>query len=410
LRYLVASGPWQFLTSADVNEAVKRMFAAGRFACVSITQSGGTLVVTVEEYSIVNQVLFQGNRKIKDRSLAQAIQLQPRSAFSGPLLESDAEAIREAYRRIGRDEATVTTEVQDLGEGRVNVIFNIDEGDRTQIAAVKFEGNSAFSDRRLRDVVSTKPSNPPSSLTRNDIYDENRLRADEEALRRFYYNRGYADFRVISSSAELVDNKYTVTFVVDEGERYTFGNVAIESTIPDVDVESLKRELKTRSGAVYSAEDVEKSLISLTEHLAGSGYAFAEVTPRGNRNFEAHTIDVVYSIDQGPRAYIERIEIRGNNRTRDYVIRREFDISEGDAFNQVLIQRAKRRLEALDFFQSVNIATAPGSEPDQVVLVVDVVEKSTGELSIGGGYATGGGPTGGFSVEGSIAERNFLGR
>ena len=412
IRDQVGIRPGQSFTGADVNEAVKRLFATGLFADVSITQSGGTLVVTVEEYSIVNQVLFQGNRKIKDRSLAQAIQLQPRSAFSGPLLESDAEAIREAYRRIGRDEATVTTEVQDLGEGRVNVIFNIDEGDRTKIAAVKFEGNSAFSDRRLRDVVSTKPSNPLSFLTRNDIYDENRLRADEEALRRFYYNRGYADFRVISSSAELVDNKYTVTFVVDEGERYTFGNVAIESTIPDVDVESLKRELETRSGAVYSAEDVEKSLISLTERLAGSGYAFAEVTPRGNRNFEAHTIDVVYSIDQGPRAYIERIEIRGNNRTRDYVIRREFDISEGDAFNQVLIQRAKRRLEGLNYFQTVNIATVPGSQPDQVVLVVDVVEKPTGEFSIGAGYTTGGtsSSSGGFTVEGSVTERNFLGR
>lgn len=412
IRDQVGIRPGQNFTSADVNEAVKRLFETGLFSDVSITQSGGALVVTVEEYSIVNQVLFQGNRKIKDRNLAQAVQLQPRGAFSGTLLESDAEAIRDAYRRIGRDDATVTTQVQDLGEGRVNVIYNIDEGDRTKITAVNFEGNRAFGDRRLRDVVSTKASNPLSFITRNDIYDENRLRADEEALRRFYYNRGYADFRVISSTAQLVDNKYTVTFTVDEGERYTFGDVAIDSTIPDIDISRLQRELATRSGAVYSAEDVEKTLVGLTENLAGSGYAFAQVTPRGNRNFETRTIDVVYSIDQGPRAYIERIEIRGNNRTRDYVIRREFDVSEGDAFNQVLIQRAKRRLDRLDYFQVVNIATVPGSQPDQVVLVVDVVEKPTGEFSIGAGYTTGGTTSsdGGFTVEGSVTERNFLGR
>jgi len=412
IRSQVGIRPGQNFTAADLNEAVKRLFGTGLFADVSINQSGNTLVVTVEEYSIVNQVLFQGNRKIKDQNLLQAVQLQPRKPFSNQLLESDAEAIRDAYRRIGRDDATVTSEVRDLGEGRVNVIFNIQEGERTKIASVNFEGNTAFSDRRLRDVVSTKPSNIFSFMMRNDIYDEARLQADEEALRRFYYNRGYADFRVISSNAQLVDNKYTITFTVDEGQRYTFGDVSIESSVPGIDINALQSALATRSGAVYSASDVEKSIIDLTEKVAGFGYAFARVTPRGNRDFQNHTISVVYSIDEGPRAYVERIEIRGNNRTRDYVIRREFDVSEGDAFNQVLIQRAKRRLERLNFFQTVNITTVPGSQPDQVVLVVDVVEKSTGEFSIGAGYTTGAtaSSSGGFALEGSITERNFLGR
>ena len=412
IRSQVGIRPGQNFTAADVNEAVKRLFGTGLFADVSINQSGNTLVVTVEEYSIVNQVLFQGNRKIKDQNLTQAVQLQPRQPFSNQLLESDAEAIREAYRRIGRDDATVTSEVQDLGEGRVNVIFHVQEGDRTKIANVSFEGNTAFSDRRLRDVVSTKPSNIFSFMMRNDIYDEARLQADEEALRRFYYNRGYADFRVISSNAQLVDNKYTITFTVDEGQRYTFGDVSIESSVPGININALQSALATRSGAVYNASDVEKSIIDLTEKVAGFGYAFARVTPRGNRDFQNHTISVVYAIDEGPRAYVERIEIRGNNRTRDYVIRREFDVSEGDAFNQVLIQRAKRRLERLNFFQTVNITTVPGSQPDQVVLVVDVVEKSTGEFSIGAGYTTGAtsSSSGGFALEGSITERNFLGR
>lgn len=411
IRSYVGIQPGKSFSAGDIDEAVKRLFATGLFSDVRVTQQGGTLVVAVQEYPVVNQVLFQGNKKHKDAVLAGIVQLKPRGTFSQAQLDADAEAVRAAYSRIGRDDAVVETQVIDLGESRVNVVFNITEGGRTKINAVNFVGNNAFGDRRLSDVISTKRSNILSFLFRDDIYDENRLRADEETLRRFYYDRGYADFRVISSSAELdeTNNEYNVSFTVEEGERYTFGDIAIESTIDGVDQASLNSALETRTGDVYSAKNVEDTIIKLTERVAGTGYAFAQVTPRGDRNFETRTISVVYTIDQGPRTYVERIEIRGNARTRDYVIRREFDVSEGDAFNQVLIQRAKRRLERLEFFETVNIATAPGSEPDQVVLVVDVVEKSTGEFSIGGGYSTGG-QSPGFSVEGSVSERNFLGR
>ena len=411
IRNNVNIRPGQNFSAGDIDEAVKRLFATGLFSDVRINQVGSTLVVSVEEYSIVNQVLFQGNKKIKDADLVRQIQLQPRNSFSESLLAADAETIRQAYARIGRDDAVVNTQVVDLGDNRVNVIFDIQEGGRTKIASIEFEGNNAYSDGRLRDVIATKRSGLLSFLSRNDIYDEDRLRADEELLRRFYYNHGYADFRVVSSYGELdeANNSYRIVFTVDEGRRYRFGSVEVESTVAGLDSESLRGSLKTREGNYYSAKSVEDTIVALSERAAGLGYAFAQVTPRGDRDFENQTISVVYSIDQGPRAYIERIEIRGNARTRDYVIRREFDISEGDAFNQVLVQRAKRRLERLDYFASINIATAPGSEPDQVVLVVDVVEKSTGELSVGGGYTTGGQDKG-FSVEGSIAERNFLGR
>jgi len=402
--------PGRSFSAGDIDESVKRLFATGLFSDVRITQSGGTLVVQVAEYPVVNQVLFQGNKKRKDADLARVVQLKPRGPFSQSQVEADVEAIKAAYASIGRDDADVTTQVVDLGENRVNVVFVVNEGGRTKIKAVNFVGNNAFGDRRLSDVISTRRSSLLSFLLRDDIYDENRLRADEEVLRRFYYDRGYADFQVVSSAAELDEatNEYTITFTVDEGERYTFGDVTVESTIDGVDASTLNSELKSRSGDVYSAKNVEDTIIGLTERVAGSGYAFAQVTPRGDRNFETRTISVAYTIDQGPRTYVERIEIRGNERTRDYVIRREFDMSEGDAFNQVLIQRAKRRLERLDIFETVNVATAPGSEPDQVVLVVDVVEKSTGEFSIGGGYTTG--ENAGFSVEGSVSERNFLGR
>lgn len=414
IRTYVGIAPGRNFSNADIDEAVKRLFATGLFSDVRINQVGSTLVVQVSEYSVVNNVIFQGNRRIKDNELAANTQLGPRQPFSQALLDRDVEAIKFAYGRVGRDDTEVTAQVVDLGQNRVNVVFNIQEGGRTKINAIAFEGNSAFSDGRLRDVIMTKQSNILSWLTRNDIYDEQRVRADEEALRRFYYNRGYADFQVLSSVGTLdeVSNEYNIVFTVDEGPRYSYGTVDIESTVQGVDTADLQGLLKTRPGGTYSAKDIEDTIIALTERLAGQGYAFAQVTPRGDRDFANNTISIVYMIDQGPRAYVERIEIRGNNRTRDYVIRREFDLAEGDAFNQVMVQRARRRLEALDFFETVNISTSPGSSADQVVLVVEVVEKSTGEFSIGAGYTLGSDQTGnsGVSVEGAITERNFLGR
>ncbi|MER8402351.1 outer membrane protein assembly factor BamA [Mesorhizobium sp. M1348] len=411
IRNYVTIKPGKAFSSSDIDDAVKALFGTGLFSDVQINQVGSTLVIKVSEYQVVNQVLFQGNKKLKDNALEAAVQLKPRGTFSQQQLDADVEAVKAAYRRIGRDDAAVTTQIMDLGDNRVNVVFNINEGGRTQIAAINFVGNSAYSSRRLSDIISTKRSSFLSFVLRDDVYDEDKLRADQELLRRFYYNHGYADFQVVSAVGELDDttNKYTVTITVQEGERYTFGDVSVESTIPEVDSKSLESVVETHKGDVYNAKNVEDTIIALTEKVAGSGYAFAQVTPRGDRNFENHTISVVYTVDQGTKAYIERIEIRGNDRTRDYVIRREFDVSEGDAFNQVLIQRAKRRLEALDYFEKVEISTVPGSEPDQVVLVVDVVEKSTGEFTVGAGYSSGG-ETSGPSVEGSISERNFLGR
>lgn len=399
------------VNGGNVDDAVKSLFGSGLFADVSVTRSGSTLIVNVVEFSIVNQVIFQGNRKVKDATLAQQVQLQSRGAFSAEVMEQDVDTIRQAYAAVGRDNVTVTTQTVDLGDGRLNVVFEINEGDRTKISNVVFVGNNAFGDGRLRQVMSTKRSNFLSGLYRDDVYSEDRLRADEEALRQYYFNRGYADFQIISSVADLDadENAYTITVTLDEGERYSFGDITIESTVDGVDEADLYSVLETQTGKTYSGKKVEATLIALTERVAGEGFAFAQVTPRGDRDFENRTISIAYTIDQGQRAYIERIEIRGNDRTRDYVIRREFDISEGDAFNQVLVRKAKQRLEALGFFRSVNISTVPGSEPDKVVLVVDVIDQSTGEFSLGGGYSVGS-DNDGITLEGSVTERNFLGR
>lgn len=404
--------PGKNFSGGDIDEAVRSLFRTGLFSNVSVDTSGSTLVVTVSEYGTVNQVLFQGNRKLKDDRLSAVVQLRPRGRFDQETLNADVEAISESYSRIGRSNVTVNASVVDLGENRVNVVYEINEGGRTKISRIDFVGNNAFSDGRLAGIISTKRSNLMSWLSRDDVYDEQRIAADEEQLRRFYFNRGFADFRVISSSADVDPDSGNIfiSFEVDEGERYAFGNVDIDSTISGVDPDALARTVRSRSGNTYSAEEVEDTLIAMSESLAAAGFPFAEVTPVGNRNFENQTIDVSYIVDQGQRAYIERIEIVGNTQTRDYVIRREFDLSEGDAFNQILIRRAQKRLEALDFFERVQITTRQGSSPDRVVVVVQVADKPTGEFGLGVGYTTGDGDGGGINFEGSIAQRNFQGR
>ncbi|MGB8818503.1 MAG: outer membrane protein assembly factor BamA [Rhizobiaceae bacterium] len=411
IRDYIGIKPGQSYSASDLDEAIKRLYSTGLFSDVSITQSGGTLVITVSENQVINQVLFAGNKKIKDASLSTQVQLKSGNSLDSNTLEQDAETIREAYRRIGRADVVVTPTTTDLGEGRVNVVFEIQEGDRTKIATINFVGNNAYSDRRLGEVISTKKSNLLSFISRNDVYDEDRIKADEEALRRFYFNKGYADFQVVSSTAELDDasNKYTVTISVEEGERYKFGDISVESTVEGITSEDLAGAVETRQGDNYSAKDVEDSIIGISERVANKGYAFAQVTPRGDRDFANRTINIIYTVDQGAKTYVDRIEIRGNDKTRDYVIRREFDLAEGDAFNQVMIQKGKRRLEKLDFFERVEVSTVPGDQPDQVVLVIDVTEKSTGEFSVGAGYSTGGAEQG-VNLEVGVTERNFLGR
>jgi outer membrane protein insertion porin family len=402
--------PGQDFSNFDIDESVRRLFATGLFSDVTISQGGGALIVTVAENQIVNQVVFNGNRRIRDRQLETIVQTKPLGPFNQASIEADIQSIQDAYAAVGRSDATVTTTTVPLEDGRVNIAFEINEGDRTRISSINFVGNQAFGNGRLREVISTKRSNFLSFLTRRDVYDQDKLRADEELLRRFYYNRGYADFQIVSSFAELDEstNEYTVTITVEEGERYTFGDVNILSSVPDVDTEALNRLVESRSGATYSAEKVEDTIVALSENVATAGFPFAQITPRGDRDFANRTISVTYLIDQGPRAYVERIEIRGNTRTRDYVIRREFDLSEGDAFNQSLVRRARERLERLGYFSAVNISTAPGSQPDRIVIIVDVQDQPTGEFAIGAGYSTG--SDGGATIEGSITERNFLGR
>lgn len=408
IRAYFRPGAGERLDSAKVDEGIRNLYASGLVQDVRVSRAGGGLVVTVVENAVVNRVAFEGNSKVKDAVLEAEVQSRARGPFSRELVQADTQRILEIYRRQGRAEATVEPVTVSQPNGRVDLIFQINENDKTKIAAIEFEGNEAYGDGRLRDVMTTTESNFLSWLKTSDIYDPDRINADLELLRQFYLNRGYADFRVVSSVADFdaANNAYTIRIVVEEGAQYSFGAVDIESTVPDVDVASLNALVQTSEGGTYSAEDVENTVEAMSVELATRGYAFAQVRPRGARDYENRTVSVVYSVEEGSRVYVERINIRGNTRTRDYVVRREFDLAEGDAYNQALINRAEKRLRNLGFFKGVRISSEPGSSPDRVIVNVDVEDQPTGEFSIAGGYSS----SDGLIAEVGVAEKNFLGR
>jgi outer membrane protein insertion porin family len=408
VRSFVTVEPGKSFNNGDIDDSVKALFATGLFADVSIYQSGSALIVEVDENATINQIFFEGNKRLKDGPLSGMVRSQARGIFSPDTISTDVDIIRQAYSQVGRADVVVSSEVVPLSNNRVNIVYRVDEGGKTKIRSLTFVGNTAIGTQRLKEVISTKQSNLLSWLKNDDIYDPAKLSSDEEKLRRYYFNNGYADFQILSSSAVLdeVANEYNITITVDEGNKYVFGNVSIESTLAGVESDSLYNKLETVSGKTYSAGKVESSIIALTEEVATRGFAFVEVVPRGDRNFETSTIDIVYLVDQGARVYVEKINILGNDMTRDYVIRREFDMSEGDAFNQVFIQRAKKRLEDLGLFDSVDITTRSGQSADRVVVNVRVAEKASGEFSIGGGYSS----QSGALAQVSFTEKNFMGR
>ncbi|QIB34674.1 outer membrane protein assembly factor BamA [Ancylobacter pratisalsi] len=408
IRSYFATQPGQSLTPAKIDEALKSLYATGLFSDVTITHRGGRLVVSVQENEVINRVAFEGNRKIKDDQLASEVQSKARSPFSKTTVQADTQRIIELYRRSGRYDVRVVPKTIDRGQGRVDLVFEITEGDKLGVAAIRFVGNKAYSAYKLEDEITTTESNWLSWIKNTDVYDVDRINNDQELLRRFYLRNGYADFRIVSVTADLDRAKdgFILTYVLDEGPQYRVGTVDVVSGIKDVDANRIRSALRVSPGQVYNAELVEKSVENATIEVSKSGYAFAQVRPRGDRDVQARKVNLVFAVEEGPRVYIERIEIRGNTRTRDWVIRREFDLAEGDAYNRVLIDRAERRLRNLGYFKDVKITNEPGTAPDRVILVVQVEDQPTGEFSVSGGYST----SDGFIAEVAVSEKNFLGR
>src|ERR1700694_3214889 len=408
IRSYFKPGPGGRLDQAQITDGLKPLIETGLFQDVRISQTGGHLLVTVVENPVIGKVAFEGNKKVKDEQLSAEIQSKPRGTVSRPRVQSDAQRIAEIYRRSGRYDVHVTPEIIEQPNNRVDLVFTITEGGKTGVKSVEFIGNNAYSAYRLKDVIKTHESNLLSFLGGGDVYDPDRVEADRDLIRRFYLKNGFADVQVVAALTEYDPERkgFLVTFKIEEGQQYRVTAVNFASSIATLDGNSLRSFSRVKVGALYNAEALEKSVEEMQIEASRRGYAFAIVRPRGDRNFDAHTVSITFAVDEGSRTYIERIDVRGNTRTRDYVIRREFDLSEGDAYNRALVDRAERRLKNLDFFKSVKISTEPGSSSDRVILVVDLEEKSTGDFSVSGGYST----SDGALAEVSISERNFLGR
>lgn len=407
VRSYLQFNPGDTYSASKVDASIKALFATGLFADVGIDYKGSTAVVTVKENPVINQVAFEGNSEVDTATLVGEVQLKPRSVFTRAKAQADVQRILDVYRRQGHFAASVEPKIIQLEQERVNLVFEINEGAATKVKGINFVGNHAFTDSQLRDVISTTQAGWFDFLKGTSVYDPDRMNLDRELIRQYYLKNGYPDASVTAANAEIDPNGsgFLITFAIDEGQPYTFGAINIESSLPGIDPGSLKGDLLTTAGAVYDASQIDKTSEQLTLDIADQGYAFARVRPRPIPDASSHTIAITYVVDEGPRIYIERINVIGNTRTKDFVIRREFRLAEGDAFNALMVDRAKKRLQALGIFKSVDIKRRPGSAPDRVVLDVEVQEQSTGELSFGAGYSTSEGVIGDVS----ISERNLFG-
>ncbi len=393
--------------TGKIDESLKALFATGLYADVTLRIEGNTLVVHVVENPIVNRVAFEGNSKIEDKDLLQEIQLKPRTVYTRNKVQEDVRRILDVYHRSGRFGATVEPKVIIQSENRVDVVFEISEGEKTKVTRISFIGNHVFDDGDLREVIQTTEAAWWRFLSSNDTYDPDRLTFDRELLRKFYLSQGYADFRVVSAIAELAPDSsgFYITFTVDEGDRYKFGAIKVASSVKNVDPKQLEDLVTTKEGDWYNADQVDDTIKKISNELGNRGYAFVDVRPRVNRDKTKHILSIVYDIQEGPRVYVERINIKGNTRTLDKVVRRELQFAEGDAFNTGRIEDSRRRLKNLGFFKDTDISNVPGSQPDTTVVNVEVKEQPTGEISLGAGYSTTEGPIGDFGVR----EKNFLG-
>src|SRR5262245_15676413 len=408
IRSYFKAGPGGRLDAFAIDEGVKALYATGLFQDIRPSIAGNRLIITVVENPVINRIAFEGNKKVKDDQLKAEIQSKERGTLSRPVVQADVARLVEVYRRSGRFDIIVEPKIIELPNNRVDLVFEINEGVKTGVKRIEFVGNRYYSAYRLKEVIKTAQTGLLAFLQTTDIYDPDRIEADRELLRRFYLKHGFIDVRVLSAVGEYDPERrgFVVTFTIEEGEQYRVGAAEVQSMVRALDPALLRGKMRVIAGNVYNAELVEKSVEEMTIEAARQGFAFVQVRPRATRNAEARTVDIFLLIEEGQRAYVERINIRGNVRTRDYVIRREFELAEGDAYNRALVNRAERRLKNLTYFKTVRITPEPGSAPDRIILNVDVEEQSTGEFSVAGGYST----ADGFMGEVSIAERNLLGR
>jgi outer membrane protein insertion porin family len=403
--------PGESYTSEKLDQALKDLYATELFADVTITGAEtGNLVINVRENPVINRIVLEGNKRLKSDKILPEIKLSPRQIFTRSKVRSDVERIVELYRRQGRFAARVEPKIVQLDQNRVDLVFEIFEGEKSKVRRINIIGNEQYPDDRLRKEMYTRQAGGPLGfLKSNDSYDPDRLAADQQKLRAFYLTEGYADFRVVSALAELTPDRrdFIITYVVEEGPRYRLGRVEAESALRDLTPERVKQEVDLKPGEWFNAKAVEDAVTELNEVAGNLGYAFADISPNYARDAENKVMNITFRLGETPRVYVERIDIQGNTGTRDKVIRREFRLNEGDAFNAIKVKRSQDRLQSLGFFQEkLEIKQTEGSAPDRIILGVDVEEKSTGQIQLSGGYSS----LEKFVLQLAVAQTNFMGK
>jgi outer membrane protein insertion porin family len=399
----------QAWTQAAGDQALKDLYATELFADVSIRNVGGDVTIEVRENPVINRIILEGNKRIKNEKIEPEIKLAPRQIYSRSKVRADVARIIELYKRQGRFAALVEPKLVQLDQNRVDIVFEVTEGPKSKVRQINIIGNDQFSDGKLRGEMVTKQARLTSIFSSGTSYDPDRLAFDQQKLRQYYLTQGYADFRVVSAVAELTPDKrdFIITYVVEEGQRYKFGEVKVDSKIRDFNSEGLTKNLRMKAGDWYDAKMVEDTVEGLTESAGLFGYAFADVSPQFNRDKETLTMGITFDVAETPRVFVERIDINGNTLTQDKVIRREFRLNEGDAFNSIQVKRTTDRLKSLGYFQEdLEVEQEQGSAPDRIVLTTNVEEKATGELSLSAGFSS----IENFIFQGGITQRNFRGK
>jgi outer membrane protein insertion porin family len=396
-------------TQTAADQALKDLFATELFADAQVRNDNGNVVIQVKENPVVNRIVLEGNKRIKDEKILPEIKVAPRQIFTRSKVRADVARIIELYKRQGRFAATVEPKMVMLEQNRVDIIFEITEGPKSKVRQINIIGNEKFGDGELRGQMVTKQSRFTRLFSSGTSYDPDRMAFDQQKLRQFYLTHGYADFRVVSAVAELTPNKkdFIITYVVEEGQRYKFGDVKVESQLRDFDGEQLAKQLPMHKGDWYNAKMVEDTIEKLNETAGAFGYAFADVRPDYDRDKDKLTMGVTFQIQEAPRVYVERIDVNGNTLTQDKVVRREFRIAEGDAFNSLQVKRSTNRIKSLGYFQEkFEVEQKPGSAPDRILLEANVEEKPTGQLQLSAGFSS----IESFIFQASIEQRNFRGR
>jgi outer membrane protein insertion porin family len=400
--------PGKGYSQEEIDQALKSLFSSGLFADARLEIKGQTLIIHIKENPIVNQVVIEGNDKLSDDILKGELQLRPRQVYTLTRLRNDTQRIQDLYRLKGHFAAVVTPQIIKREQNRVDVVFEVKEGHATVVRKIFFIGNKKFSESKLESAIQTKETRWYRFFTSDDTFDSDRLSYDKELLRKFYLEHGYADFQIKSAVAELTPDReeFFITFTLEEGERYQLGDVKISSDFKGIDIKALEKKISFSSGAWYSNKDVENTINLLVDELGSLGYAFVDIQPQIKKNTDKHLLDITFVIQEGPKVYINRINIIGNDRTDDEVIRRELELYEGDAFNSNKMKHSEKRIKDLGFFKKVTLAKQPSDSPDKTDIKIEIEEDRTGELSFGGGFSTADGPL----ADIRFAEHNFRGK